>query len=62
MSDRLAVSASLSVLMMSIYVLFGGDAQRVPIGPDAIEIRSAAAASGWLASPAPGVHFTPFGK
>jgi len=33
MSDRLAVSATMSVLMMSIYVLFGADAARVPLGP-----------------------------
>jgi len=33
MSDRLAVSASLSVFMMSIYVLFGSHAARLPLGP-----------------------------
>lgn len=32
MSDRLAISASFSVLMMAIYVLFGENVQRVPIG------------------------------
>lgn len=30
MSDRLAIAAALSVLMMSIYVLFGADAMRMP--------------------------------
>lgn len=30
MSDRLAISAALSVMMMSIYVLFGTDTARVP--------------------------------
>lgn len=29
MSDRLAISAALSILLMSIYVLFGADAVRV---------------------------------
>ncbi|MCB2074768.1 MAG: hypothetical protein H6917_16000 [Novosphingobium sp.] len=33
MSDRLAVSACMSVMMMAIYVLFGADAARVPLGP-----------------------------
>lgn len=36
MSDRLAVSASLSVLMMAAYVLFGADAQRVPLDRDSL--------------------------
>ncbi len=31
MSDRLAIAATASVLMMSIYVLFGADAARVPL-------------------------------
>jgi hypothetical protein len=34
MSDRLAISATLSVLMMSLYVLFGNNVERAPIGPD----------------------------
>ncbi|HKT85853.1 MAG TPA: hypothetical protein VJQ77_07205 [Novosphingobium sp.] len=33
MSDRLAISASFSVLMMAIYVLFGENVQRAPFGP-----------------------------
>ncbi len=33
MSDRLAISASFSVLMMTLYVLFGDNVQRVPFGP-----------------------------
>lgn len=33
MSDKLAISAALSVLMMSAYVLFGADVPRVPLGP-----------------------------
>lgn len=33
MSDRLTISASFSVLMMAIYVLFGENVQRVPLGP-----------------------------
>ncbi len=36
MSDRLAISAALSVLMMSIYVLFGGDAARMPLSADGV--------------------------
>jgi hypothetical protein len=35
MSDRLALSATMSVLMMAVYVLFGTEAARVPLGPDA---------------------------
>jgi hypothetical protein len=31
MSDRLAISSALSVLMMAGYVLFGPDAVRVPL-------------------------------
>lgn len=31
MSDRLAISAAASVLMMSIYVLFGADVAHLPI-------------------------------
>lgn len=33
MSDRLAISASFSVLMMAIYVLFGDGAAHVPLEP-----------------------------
>lgn len=33
MSDKLAISAALSVLMMSAYVLLGTDAVRAPFGP-----------------------------
>lgn len=32
-SDRLAISASFSVLMMALYVLFGDNVHRVPLGP-----------------------------
>ena len=31
MSDRLAIAASMSVLTMAIYVLFGAEAVRMPI-------------------------------
>lgn len=37
MSDKLAISATLSVLMMTAYVLFGGEAAHVPFGPDSLE-------------------------
>lgn len=33
MSDRLAISAGFSVLMMAIYVLFGENVARAPWGP-----------------------------
>lgn len=32
MSDRLALSAAISAMMMAIYVLFGGDAAQLPVG------------------------------
>lgn len=35
MSDRLAISASFSILMMAIYVLFGANVARVEFGPEA---------------------------
>lgn len=38
MSDRLAVSAALSVLMMSAYVLFGAEAVRAPLGPEGLSV------------------------
>jgi hypothetical protein len=34
MSDRLAISAAFSVLMMSIYVLFGSHAARAPLSAE----------------------------
>lgn len=46
MSDRLAISASLSVLMMSVYVLFGSDAVRVPFGPEAVSAHHGSAVPG----------------
>jgi hypothetical protein len=33
MSNKLAFSSAVSVLMMAIFVLFSGDAVRVPLGP-----------------------------
>jgi len=40
MTDRLAISASFSVLMMAIYVLFGDGVARVPLAPgSAIEMQ-----------------------
>lgn len=44
MSDRLALSATLSVMIMAIYVLFGAETARAPIGPDAFRISGEAAA------------------
>jgi len=49
MSDRLAISASFSVLMMAVYVLFGANAERVPIGP--AQFSSDYSASAGLPSP-----------
>jgi len=43
MSDRLAISAAVSVLMMSIYVLFGGDAARMPLPGDGIDMPGVSA-------------------
>lgn len=40
MSDRLALSATLSVMMMAIYVLFGTEAARAPIGPESFQITA----------------------
>lgn len=37
MSDKLAVSSALSVLMMATYVLFGGQARQVDLGVPRIE-------------------------
>ena len=52
MSDRLAVSASFSVLMMSIYVLFGADAAREPFGPRQLAPDHAISAQALPANPA----------
>ena len=41
MSDRLAISASFSVLIMAVYVLFGANVERVPFGPGAVTHASA---------------------
>jgi len=49
MSDRLAISASFSVLMMAVYVLFGANAEWVPIGP--AQFSSDYSASAGLPSP-----------
>jgi hypothetical protein len=37
MSDRLAISATMSVLMMAVYVLFGTDSARVPLPGETLE-------------------------
>jgi len=47
MSDRLAIAAALSVLTMSIYVLFGADAARAPVSDEGLASK--------LAIPAPKV-------
>jgi hypothetical protein len=39
-SDRLAVSAAFSVLMMSAFVLFGPVSARVEFAPDALRSQS----------------------
>ena len=36
MSDKLAISAALSIFMMTAYVLFGGKAAEAPFGPRAL--------------------------
>ena len=40
MSDRLAVSAAFSVLMMAAFVLFGPGATRVEFTPEALRAQS----------------------
>jgi hypothetical protein len=35
MSEKLAISSALSVLMMAAYVLLGPNAVQAPLGPDA---------------------------
>ena len=54
MSFRLAVSASLSVLLMAGYVLLGSDAVRAPIGPASLAapIEAAARVGSSIADPA----------
>jgi len=42
MSKQLAISATVSVLAMSVYVLFGADAAREPLGAPSISIQSPA--------------------
>ena len=42
MSDRLAISASMSVLIMAFYVLIGADAARAPLSADAFDAPAVA--------------------
>lgn len=51
MSDRLAISATFSVLMMSLYVLFGTDAARVPFAPAEMSRPAAVSVSAALTGP-----------
>lgn len=45
MSDKLAIAAALSVLMMAAYVLLGADALHAPLGPGGFaEIEASAPA------------------
>ena len=37
MSDKLALSAAFSVLMMTVYALFGSEAARAPFGPAGLD-------------------------
>lgn len=53
MSDRLAVSASFSVLAMAAFVLFSGLSTRAPLGPEAIAAPAAVSAAETVAA-APG--------
>jgi hypothetical protein len=39
MSDKLAISAAFSVLMMAGYVLLGADAVHSPIGPGSLKTQ-----------------------
>lgn len=44
MSDRLAISAAFSVLMMAGYVLLGTDSVNAPIGPGSLNAQIGVAA------------------
>lgn len=37
MSDKLAISAAVSVFMMTAFVLFGGEAAQAPFGPRGLD-------------------------
>ena len=49
MSERLAISASFSVLAMAAFALFSGLATRVPLGPEAVAAPAAVSAAEPLA-------------
>ena len=51
MSDRLAFSAAVSVLMMSIYVLFGADSARAPLGAVTLDAPASVSSPGLLGDP-----------
>ncbi len=51
MSDRLAISATMSVLMMSIYVLFSADTARVPLQAESRAWTIGATAPGLATDP-----------
>ena len=57
MSDRLTVSATLSVLMMSIYVLFGADVSRLTVGSEELTLPYAGKAPGSLGNPGRLINF-----
>lgn len=46
MSDRLTISASFSILMMAIYVLFGANVEHMPLGPSRINVPGEVATAG----------------
>jgi len=51
MSNRLAISASFSVLMMSIFVLFGTDDAHAQITPESFAAPVSATAPGLATNP-----------
>ena len=55
MSDRLAISASFSILAMSAFVLFSGMATRAPLGPEALDMPAAVAAEPLAQAPGSGL-------
>jgi len=59
MSERLAVSATISVLMMSIYVLFGSQTERLPLGPSGLTPPSSITAPGGFGASAAQLSYTP---
>lgn len=46
MSDKLAISAAVSIFMMTAYVLFGGQTPNAPFGPHGLDPAASLPAPG----------------